>query len=122
MGSSPLNPEYVIVLTTWPVDGDAPAFAQALVSERLAACVNILAEMQSVYMWEGKLEQEPERQIVIKTTAERLVGLWERVRELHPYEVPEFLVLPIVDGNDVYLRWIRDATASEGEHGLIGTA
>jgi periplasmic divalent cation tolerance protein len=101
----------VIVLTTWPGEGDAADFARSLVNERLAACVNVLAPMQSVYTWEGHLEEETERQVVIKTTAARLIRLWERVRELHPYEVPEFLVLPIIDGNDVYLRWIQEATS-----------
>jgi periplasmic divalent cation tolerance protein len=103
----------VIVLTTWPSDGDAAAFARTLISERLAACVNVLGEMQSVYTWEGHLEEDAERQIVIKTTAARLVPLWERVRELHPYEIPEFVVLPIVDGNDVYLRWVQEATQDD---------
>lgn len=101
---------YVLVLTTLPPDFEPRTFARTLVQERLAACVNILQDMQSVYRWEGKVEEEAERQILIKTTRSRLVQLWERVRALHPYEVPEFLVLPIVDGNDVYLRWIADST------------
>jgi periplasmic divalent cation tolerance protein len=110
-----VDADYVIVLTTWPTDGDAAEFGRILVGERLAACVNVLPAMQSVYAWEGKLEEETERQVVIKTTAERLEGLWARVRELHPYEVPEFLVLPIVDGNDVYLRWVKESTSDEPE-------
>ena len=103
--------EYVIVLTTLPADADAAAFARALVEERLAACVNLLPPMESIYRWEGTIEQETERQVVIKTSRERVVALWERVRELHPYDVPEFLVLPIVDGNDAYLRWIARSDA-----------
>jgi periplasmic divalent cation tolerance protein len=102
--------EYVIVLTTLPADADGPAFARGIVSERLAACVNLLAPMESVYRWEGVVEQETERQVVIKTSRDRVVTLWERVRELHPYDVPEFLVLPIVDGNDAYLRWVAEST------------
>lgn len=106
------RPDYVIVLTTLPADAEGAAnFARTLVEERLAACVNILPEMQSIYAWEGSVEDEQERQIVIKTTAKRLERLWERVRELHSYEVPEFLVLPIVDGNDAYLHWMRECTA-----------
>ena len=102
--------EYVVVLTTLPGDADASAFARTLVDERLAACVNLLPTMESVYRWEGDIEHDTERQVVIKTTRGRVVTLWERVRDLHPYDVPEFVVLPIVDGNDAYLRWIAEAT------------
>lgn len=105
-----MSADYVLVLTTLPADGDAAAFARALVDERLAACVNLLPTMESIYRWEGSVERETERQVIIKTTRDRTVALWDRVRELHPYEVPEFIVLPIVDGNDAYLRWIADST------------
>lgn len=104
--------EYVVVLTTLLGDADAGTFARALVDERLAACVNLLPLMESIYRWDGNVEKESERQIVIKTTRVRLVALWERVRDLHPYDVPEFVVLPVVDGNDAYLRWIADSTSS----------
>jgi periplasmic divalent cation tolerance protein len=103
--------DYVVVLTTLPADADAAAFGRALVQERLAACVNLLPQMESIYRWEGQVERELERQVVIKTSRVRLVALWERVRDLHPYDVPEFLVLPIVDGNDAYLRWIAESTS-----------
>jgi periplasmic divalent cation tolerance protein len=105
--------EHVIVLITLPADADVVAFANALVDERLAACVNLLPPMESVYRWEGRVEHEAERQLIIKTTRERTETLWERVRELHPYEVPEFVVLSIVDGNDAYLRWIADSTRAK---------
>ncbi len=106
-----MNSEYVIVLTTIPSDADGTAFGSSLVSERLAACVNVLPVMESVYRWEGRVEHEFERQVVIKTARERVVALWDRVRELHPYEVPEFVVIPIIDGNDAYLRWVGEATS-----------
>lgn len=102
--------DYVIVLTTLPADADAHEFAATLVTERLAACVNLLPVMDSVYRWDGQIEHETERQVVIKTSRAQVVGLWERVRDLHPYDVPEFVVLPIVDGNDAYLRWIGEST------------
>lgn len=101
---------HVIVLTTLPADADAAAFATSLVEARLAACVNLLAPMQSVYRWEGRVESEAERQLVMKTSRERVDALWQRVRELHPYDVPEFIVLPIVDGSDAYLRWLLEST------------
>lgn len=106
-----MTPEYVIVLTTLPTDADGATFGRTLVEERLAACVNLLPPMNSVYRWEGQVEQDTERQVIIKTARERLVALWDRIRELHPYEVPEFVVLPIVDGNDAYLRWIGESTS-----------
>ena len=105
-----MNSDYVMVLTTLPSDADGAGFARALVEERLAECVNLLATMESVYRLEGRVEREVERQVVIKTSRERVVALWDRVRELHPYEVPEFIVLPIVDGNEAYLRWVGDGT------------
>jgi periplasmic divalent cation tolerance protein len=108
-----MTAEYVVVLTTLPGDADGPAFGRALVDERLAACANLMAPMESVYRWEGQVVQEAERQVIIKTSRDRLAALWERVRELHPYEVPEFVVLAVADGNDAYLRWIGESTKSK---------
>jgi periplasmic divalent cation tolerance protein len=101
--------EYVIVLTTLPVDADASSFARTLVGERLAACASVLAPMTSIYTWEGDVAEEQERQVVLKTSREAVPALWDRVRVLHPYDVPEFVVVPIVDGNDAYLRWIDES-------------
>jgi periplasmic divalent cation tolerance protein len=102
--------EYVLVLTTLPADADAVAFARSLVKDRLAACVNLLPAMDSLYRWEGRVERDTERQLIIKTTRDQTAALWDRVRETHPYEVPEFVVLAIADGNDAYLRWIGEST------------
>src|SRR5215207_1037335 len=101
---------YVVILTTLPGGADAGAFAAALVEAQLAACVNVLPVMESIYRWEGRVQRDSERQVILKTSRERVAALWQRVRELHPYDVPEFIVLPIVDGNDAYLRWIGDST------------
>jgi periplasmic divalent cation tolerance protein len=106
-----MTADYVIALTTLPADADAGEFGRTLVDERLAACVNLLPVMESTYRWEGKIEFEAERQLIIKTTSDKVSDLWDRVRELHPYEVPEFVVIPIVDGNEAYLKWIRDSTS-----------
>ena len=100
----------VLILTTLPAGFDAAGFATAIVESRLAACVNLLPVMESVYRWEGRVQRDSERQLILKTSRERVATLWQRVRELHPYDVPEFIVLPIVDGNDAYLRWIGDST------------
>ena len=106
-----MTAEYVIVLTTLPADGGAETLARTLVEERLAACANLLPPMDSIYRWEGAIEQERERQVLLKTSRERLPALWERLRELHPYETPEFLVLGVQDGSDAYLRWLGESTA-----------
>ncbi len=99
----------IVVLTTLPAGADADAFARVLVAERLAACVSAMAEMRSTYRWQGGLEQAVEHQIVIKTTRGRLARLEARLAELHPYEIPELLVLA-ASGGDSYLAWVRQST------------
>jgi len=101
--------EFAVVLTTVPVDFDVAALATTLVEERLAACVNVLPPMQSVYRWKDAIETGQERQLVIKTTAARLPTLQQRLKELHPYEVLELLVLSIADGSEAYLAWLRES-------------
>ena len=100
----------VIVLTTIASTADGHELASILVTERLAACVNVLPEMESVYRWKGAVDTERERQLIIKTTVGRLEGLQERLHEIHPYEVPEFIVIPVVGGSDQYLSWLRQST------------
>jgi periplasmic divalent cation tolerance protein len=99
----------VIVLSTYPADQDPLPLARTLVDERLVACVNVLPPMQSVYRWEGQREEAAERQLVMKTTADRVEALQARLVELHPYDVPELLVLPIADGAEPYLRWVHES-------------
>lgn len=101
----------MLVWTTWPADGDADGFARTLVDERLAACVSVLPPMRSTYRWQGAVETAAERQVLIKTRAANLAALEKRVRELHPYEVPEFLVLNIDAGSPAYLSWLNDSLA-----------
>jgi periplasmic divalent cation tolerance protein len=101
-----------VVLTTWPADRDPVTLARPLVEEGLAACVNVLPMMESVYRWQGQVNQDPERQLLIKTTASRLGGLEARVRELHPYDVPELLVIEVSAGAAAYLDWVAASTAS----------
>jgi periplasmic divalent cation tolerance protein len=100
-----------IVLTTLGADADAAALARTLVAERLAACVNVLPPMASVYRWKGQIEQDREQQLVIKTTADRVTLLQARLRELHPYELPEFLVLDAAAGA-AYAAWIEESVAT----------
>lgn len=107
MSSADASP--LIVLTTLGGDADAAAFARTLVDERLAACVNVLPVMTSIYRWQGRVEQDREQQLVIKTTAGQLPLLKARIAALHAYEVPELLVLTVSDGGEAYLAWLRDA-------------
>ena len=102
--------EFVVALTTLPAEGDVETLARQLVEEKLAACVNILPPMRSVYRWKGAVEGADERQLVIKTTTARIGALEARLRTLHPYDLPEFIVLPITQGSAPYLSWLSDST------------
>jgi periplasmic divalent cation tolerance protein len=96
----------VIVLSAIGAQPDAERVATSLVEERLAACVNIVPGVVSIYRWKGNVEQEPELLLVIKTLAERVDALKARLLELHPYELPEVVVIPIGGGHGAYLEWI----------------
>ncbi len=102
--------ELILVLTTMPADDRAAGLAQLLVEERLAACVNVHAPMTSTYRWQGTIEAEAERQVVIKTTRASLAALEERLRALHPYDLPEFVVVEAM-GSDAYARWVHGESA-----------
>jgi periplasmic divalent cation tolerance protein len=104
--------DVVIVLTTLPAAADAGAFARALVDEQLAACVSVSSDMRSVYRWEGRVVDDVERQIIIKTTAGRVECLQARLTNLHPYSLPEFVVLAAADGSAAYLAWVRQSVVA----------
>lgn len=93
-----------------PDDARADELARALVDERLAACVNVHGAMTSTYRWKGKVERDAERQIVIKTTRDRLTAVESRLRTLHPYELPEFIVIASDTGSEAYLAWVMKET------------
>jgi periplasmic divalent cation tolerance protein len=103
--------DLILILTTMPDDDRADTLARTLVDERLAACVNVHGPMVSTYRWKGIVEREAERQVVIKTTRGRLVELETRLRALHPYELPEFVVLN-AEAGDAYGRWTAETTRS----------
>jgi periplasmic divalent cation tolerance protein len=102
--------DIVLILTTVPARDQGEAIARALVEETLAACVNLLPPMTSIYRWRGAVERESECQIVIKTTRGRIAAIQARVKALHSYDLPEFIVLPVVDGSEGYLEWVRAET------------
>lgn len=95
-----------LIITTCPNMDVARTLADALVTERLAACVNILPAGLSVYEWKGRVERESEYLLLIKSRSDRLSQLEQRVCELHPYELPELIAVPIKEGLSSYLSWI----------------
>ncbi len=105
--------DVVVVLTTLPEEVDHLDLAGTLVGERLAACVSVFPVMDSTYRWQGSVESARERQVIVKTTRQRLADLEARLRVLHPYEVPEFLVLAVNSGSEAFLRWLRQSTGPE---------
>jgi len=102
--------EIVIVLTSLPDRAAAVKLAQELVTRRLAACVNVLAECTSVYRWKGAIDNAAEVPVLIKTRAGRYAEVEAVIRELHPYELPEIVAVPVRHGFDEYLQWVADET------------
>lgn len=100
---------YLVYITT-DSEATADALAAALVQERLAACVNRIGPIRSTYVWQGELQQESEYLLMVKTQQQRLPALQQRVQELHSYEVPEIIAVPIAEGLPAYLHWIVSQT------------
>ena len=101
--------EKKIVLSTAGSQDEARKIARALVDRRLAACVNLVAPVESIYRWQGKVETAQEWLLVIKTIAEKFPQVRDVIRELHSYDLPECIMLPIDDGSPGYLEWIEDS-------------
>jgi len=108
-----MSDSVVVVITNCPNAQVAHTLADALIHERLAACVNQLAPVVSTYRWEGRIAHETEVPLLIKTTAAQYAHVEEKIRSLHPYTVPEIMALPVVQGFAPYLQWVADAVASE---------
>jgi len=100
-----------VVLITVPDESTGRRIARTLVEERLAACGNVVPIAASVYRWKGAVCEEPECLLIVKTVSRRLARLAVRVREMHPYELPEILVLGVESGSSPYLAWVRAETA-----------
>ena len=96
----------IVVLTTAGSEEQAEQIASALVAESLAACVNVLPGIRSVYKWKGKIEKDREVLVLVKTTAGRFEAVRRRIRELHSYELPEAIALPVVDADPDVLAWL----------------
>ncbi|HKY59807.1 MAG TPA: divalent-cation tolerance protein CutA [Gemmatimonadota bacterium] len=106
------GPSVCVALTTCPDEGTARRIAAALVDERLAACVNIVPDLTSIYRWEGAVETAPECLLIVKTRRELLEDLRRRLAALHPYEIPELVALPVEGGSPTYLKWVVEETGS----------
>ncbi len=118
MAKTPIRKEragkYVVVLVTCGSRAEAQRIARRIVSQRLAACANLLeTPLRSVYRWKGKVENARESLLLIKTSAKRLAALQAEVERLHSYDVPEFIALPIIAGSPAYLKWLSDCVAPE---------
>ena len=101
----------LVVLTTVGSAGEGESLARSIVENKLAACVQILPQMTSVYFWEGKVQSEPEHLLLIKTLEEKFDELSAFIRERHSYKVPEIVAIPAEKVSDDYLRWMRDVTS-----------
>lgn len=102
----------MVVLVTGPDETTLASIAEQVVGEGLAACVNVVPDVRSVYRWRDGVENEREALAIIKTTREAVAGLQRRVLDLHPYDVPEFIVLSVESGNPSYLDWVVSSIAA----------
>jgi len=110
-----MTDQVILALSTCPDEATAQQIAESLVNERLATCVNRLPGVQSTYVWNGQLQNDSEILLVIKSTAARIPELEARLKALHPYELPELVVLPVTGGNEAYLEWVRQGVAVKEE-------
>lgn len=104
--------QVIIVLVTCPTRTTAQGLARLVVQQRVAACVNVVPGIESVFRWEGKIDRAKEVLLIIKTTKSRFVSLMKTVKQHHPYEVPEMIALPIQAGFQPYLDWVTASVSS----------
>src|SRR5512136_7503 len=102
--------QFIVVLVTCGSEEEALKIARSLVEEHLAACVNLISPVRSIYRWEGKIWDEREWILIIKTQKKRFEELEKKVKSLHSYSVPEIIGLPIVEGAASYLKWLEEMT------------
>lgn len=99
----------VLVLTTAGTQAEAQTIAKQLVESRLAACINLIPRIQSVYRWKGKLESTEEYLLIIKTSKARATSVEAAIKEIHSYDLPECIVVPLENGSEEYLKWIEES-------------
>ncbi len=103
----------IVVLVTCPQDGTADTLAETLVKSRLAACVNVIAGVKSIYRWKDGVEKDSEVLLIIKTMSEVWTALEAKIHEEHPYEVPEIVSFPIERGSEKYLGWLSECVTKK---------
>ncbi len=103
----------IVIYITVSDENEAVNISKTLVDERLAGCINIVKGIRSIYKWEGKIEDEPEVLLILKSRHHLFKRLKNRVKELHSYSVPEIIALPVIGGSDDYLRWLEDVTLAD---------
>lgn len=105
-----MNMNKIVVFITASNEEEAAKIARAIIEAKLAGCVNIVKGIRSIYSWQGKIEDEPEAHMIVKTQGKHFKALCAKVKELHSYDVPEIIALPIVEGSEDYLKWLREVT------------
>ena len=108
-----MNNDSLVVFSTAPDNEVAEALAEHLVSEQLAACVNLVAGVRSVYRWEGEVHRDPEVLLIVKTDQQHLELLTETLQNRHPYDCPEIIAMPIVGGSAGYLDWLTSSLSAD---------
>lgn len=107
-----MKKDVLIVFCTVPDDDTGRSLARVLVKEELAACCNIVPGLTSIYRWEGKIEEDSEHLLLIKTNRRTFPSLEKRLKELHPYDVPEIIAVNVEEGNHDYIKWVNDNVQS----------
>lgn len=105
-----MSGDYLLILCTCPTSSAATAIATALLEERVAACANQVPGIKSMYRWEGRVEHDDEVLLLIKTTSQMFAQVEAIIGNLHPYELPEIIAVPLAAGSEAYLNWIKSAT------------
>lgn len=103
----------VLVLVTVPSQTEGERIGKRLVVEKLAACVNIVPHLYSIYSWKGNIEEDGELLLLIKTMPDRLEKLIKKVKKIHSYDVPEILAIPTIHGNPDYIKWVQESTRTQ---------
>lgn len=103
--------EFIVILVTAANAEEAATIADTLVRDRLVACANILGGVRSIFHWQGKIDQADEHLVILKGRSEHFQRIEQRVRDLHSYDVPEIIALPVIAGSAPYLKWLREETA-----------
>jgi periplasmic divalent cation tolerance protein len=103
--------EALVVYITASTEDEAARIARTLVEAKLAGCVNIVRDIRSIYSWQGKIEDEKEVLMIVKTRLKLFNALRAKVLDMHSYSVPEIIAVPIVDGSEEYMKWLKDVTS-----------